>query len=108
MMSERNAMAVVTRWVLGHRKRVVVLWIALAVAGVAAVGPADRSFEQQFEIPGEEAFVANSEIVDTYGSGGDAAPLVPVVSLPAGTTVDSPGVGRQLEDAITRLQAAIP
>lgn len=100
-------MTTLTRWVLGHKAIVAMLWTALAVAGVAAMGPADRSFEQQFDVPGE-AFAANSEIVDRYGNGGDIAPLVPVVSLPAGTTVDSPGVQAELERALASMSAAIP
>jgi RND superfamily putative drug exporter len=101
-------MATLTRWVLGHKKLVTGLWVALAVAGVAAMGPADRSFEQQFNIPGKEAFVANSRIVETYGSGGDAAPLVPVVSLPEGKTVDSPDVRAELAAALQEIEAAVP
>ena len=99
-MPERNPMPTLTRWVLAHKKLVVALWVALAAAGVAAMGPADRSFEQQFNIPGKEAFVANSEIVETYGNGGDAAPLGPVVSLPPGRTVDSPGVRADLTKSL--------
>jgi RND superfamily putative drug exporter len=72
------------------------------------MGPADRSFKQQFNIPGKEAFVANSQIAETYGSGGDVAPLVPVVSLPAGTTVDSPGVRANLANAMSRIRNALP
>jgi RND superfamily putative drug exporter len=107
-MSERNAMATVTRWVLGHKRLVVGLWVALAVAGVAAMGPADNSFQQQFNVPGKQAFAANSQIAGTYGNGGDVAPLVPVVSLPEGKTVDSPGVRSQLANALAKVQAALP
>src|SRR5439155_7786089 len=107
-MSKRNPMATLTRWVLGHKKLVVALWAVLTVAGIAAIGPADRSFEQQFNLPGKEAFVANSRIAKAYGSGGDVAPLVPVVSLPAGKTVDSPGVRTDLAEALARIREAVP
>jgi putative drug exporter of the RND superfamily len=107
-MPKRNPMTTLTRRVLGHKKLVVGLWVALAIAGVAAMGPADRSFEQQFNLPGEEAFVANSKIVETYGNGGDAAPLVPVVTLPAGKTVDSPGVQADLAAGLQEIEAAVP
>jgi putative drug exporter of the RND superfamily len=107
-MSRRTPMTTLTRWVLGHKKLVVALWVALAVAGVAAMGPADRAFEQQFNLPGKEAFAANSRIAKTYGNGGDVAPLVPVVALPAGRTVDSPGVRSELADALARIQRAVP
>lgn len=107
-MSERSAMTTLTRWVLGHKKLVTLVWAVLTVAGFAAMGPADRAFQQQFEIPGKEAFAANAQIVETYGSGGDIAPLVPVVSLPAGKTVESPGVRAELRDALARIEAAVP
>jgi len=107
-MSKRSAMTTLTRWVLAHKKLVVAFWAVLAIAGVAAMGPADRAFEQQFNIPGTEAGIANGQIVKTYGNGGDSNPLVPVVSLPAGTTVDSPGVRAELSAAMARIQAAVP
>ena len=107
-MTRSNAMTALTRWVLGHKALVVAGWVALAVAGVAAMGPADRAFEQQFDIPGKEAFVANSRIVETYGNGGDVAPLVPVVSLARGKTVDSAGVQAELGTALARIEAAVP
>ena len=107
-MSKRNSMATLTRWVLSHKVVVVGLWVMLAVAGIAAMGPADKSFNNQFNIPGKEAFAANSQIVETYGNGGDVAPLVPVVSLPEGKTVDSPGVQAELKGALAKVEAAIP
>ena len=107
-MFERNAMATLTRWVLGHKKLVAGLWVILTLAGIAAIGPADKSFNQQFSIPGKEAFAANSQIAATYGSGGDVAPLVPVVSLPEGKTVDSPAVRAELKAALAKIEAALP
>jgi len=101
-------MATLTRWVLRHKKLVVGLWVLLVVAGIAAMGPANRSLNDQFSIPGKEAFAANSQIVRTYGNGGDIAPLVPVVALPKGRTVDSPGVQGELKGALARIQAALP
>src|SRR4051812_32868874 len=107
-MPERNPMITLTRWVLSHKPLVAAVWVALAVAGVAATGPADKAFEEQFNIPGKEAFAANSQIAAAYGNGGDVAPLVPVVTLPAGTTVDSPGVRADLEAALAKVKAALP
>ena len=107
-MSKRSYMKALTEWVLGHKKVVVAIWVALTVAGIAATGPADRAFEQQFNLPGTEAFAANSQIVKTYGNGGDIAPLVPVVSLSAGKTVDSPGVRLELGRAMAEIRTAIP
>jgi RND superfamily putative drug exporter len=107
-MSKRNSMATLTRWVLSHKKLVVGLWVALALAGIGAAGPADNAFNDQFTVPGQEAFAANSEIVKTYGNGGDVAPLVPVVSLPEGKTIDSAGVQADLARALAKIKTALP
>ncbi|MGI8967577.1 MAG: MMPL family transporter, partial [Chloroflexota bacterium] len=46
-------------------------------------------------------------IVHTYGND-NALPLLPVVTLPPGTTVDSPDVRSQLDTAFARLAKALP
>jgi len=107
-MTNRNAMAAMTRWVLQHRLLVAGVWIVLAIAGVAAMKPAGDALSTSFNIPGSEAFAANSRIAQIYGSGGDIAPIVPVVTLPRGTTVDSPGVAAQLQAAVAKVEAAVP
>ena len=82
-----------TRWVLAHKKLVAALWIVLAIADIAAMKPAGDALSRDFNIPGSEATTANSRIAQVYGNGGDVAPIsVSVVTLPKGTTVDSPGV----------------
>lgn len=107
-MPERNAMASLTRWVLAHKRLIVGLWLVVAIGGLAAMRPAGDALSQQFNLPGTEAFVANSRVAAVYGNGGDVAPLVPVVTLPKGTTVDSPGVARQLQAALDKVRAALP
>ncbi|MEY2432609.1 MAG: hypothetical protein QOC92_2334, partial [Acidimicrobiaceae bacterium] len=107
-MSKRNSMTTLTRWVLGHKKLVVGLWIVLAVAGFAATKPASDALSTTFNIPSSEAFAANSRIAAIYGNGGDIAPIVAVVTLPKGSTVDSPGVGRELSAALSKVTRALP
>ena len=107
-MSDRNAMATLTRWVLAHKLLVVGLWLVTAITGFAAIGPASDALSDRFELPGKEATIANRGLAATYGNGGDVAPLVPVVTLPQGTTVESPGVARQLEAALGKVESALP
>jgi len=107
-MSDRNAMTAMTRWVLSHKMLVAGLWIAVAIGGFAAMKPAGDALSTSFDIPGSEAFSANSHIEQTYGNGGDVAPIVPVVTLPRGTTVDSPGVAEELTAAVAKVKAAVP
>src|SRR3954447_9994438 len=104
----RLAMPALARWVLSHKKFVIGFWVAVTIAAFAAIGPAGKSLSQQFGVPGREGFETNRQIAAIYGSGGDVAPLVPVVRLPQGTTVDSPGVRQQFEVALARLKTALP
>jgi RND superfamily putative drug exporter len=98
----------VTRFVLDHKRLVVGFWLAVTVAAIAAMGPAGRSLSQQFDLPGREGFETNKELAATYGNGGDVAPIVPVVQLAGGKTVDSPGVRAQLDAALARIERALP
>src|SRR4051794_19834984 len=104
----RLAMPALARWVLSHKKFVIGFWVAVTIAAFAAIGPAGKSLSQQFGVPGREGFETNRQIAAIYGSGGDVAPLVPVVRLPQGTTVDSPGVRQQFEVALARVKTALP
>ena len=101
-------MTTLTRWVLRHKKLVTGLWVLVTVAAFASIKPASDALSQEFPVPGEEGFETNREIASIYGSGGNIAPLVPVVTLPEGTTVDSPGVAAELDAALAKVQAALP
>ena len=101
-------MTALTRFVLGHKRLVLGFWLAVTIAAFAAIGPAGRALSQQFSVPGREGFETNEELAAIYGNGGDVAPIVPVVALPAGTTVDSPGVREQLDAALAKVEAALP
>ncbi len=101
-------MAALTRWVLDHKRLVTGVWVVITIAAFASIQPASDSLSQEFTVPGREGFETNREIAARYGSGGDVAPIVGVVSLPAGTTVDSPGVGAEFDAALTKVQATLP
>ena len=101
-------MARLTRFVLDHKRLVLAFWLAVTIAAFAAIGPAGGALSQQFSVPGREGFEANKELAAIYGNGGDVAPLVPVVQLPVGKSVDSPGIRKQLDAAISRVESALP
>ena len=101
-------MTAVTRFVLAHKRIVVAFWLVVTIAAFAAIGPANDSLSQQFSAPGLEAYETNQKLAEVYGNGGDIAPIVPVVKLPAGQTVDSPGITRQLDAALAKVKAALP
>jgi RND superfamily putative drug exporter len=98
-----------TRWVLAHKRTVVVFWVLLTIVGIAAAGPASDALSQKFSVPGKEGYETNVEIAKRYANtGGDTAPFLPVVTLPAGKTVDSPGVRADLRAVEARLERALP
>jgi putative drug exporter of the RND superfamily len=102
-------MSSLTRWVLAHKRTVAVLWLVLTIAGVAAAGPASDALEPEFSVPNKEGWETGVAIQERYGgTGGDTSPLLPVVSLPKGKSVDSPTVKRDLAEIDARLEGALP
>jgi RND superfamily putative drug exporter len=94
-----------TRFLLRHKLAVVAAWLVVLVAGVAAAGVVPGRLSQEFSFPGEEGYEANVAILEAYGNGGPGNPLVPVVALPEGATVDSPGIREALDGAFDGIAA---
>jgi putative drug exporter of the RND superfamily len=102
-------MSSITRWVLAHKRLVAVFWIAVTLIGIGSASSATKALKQKFSVPGKEGWITNTQIAkDFRGTGGNSAPLVPVVTLPAGKTVDSPGVKGQLAAIDQKLTKVLP
>lgn len=102
-------MTAVTRWVLAHKRLVTLFWVVLTLVGMASAGSATKALKQKFLVPGKEGWETNSQIArDFRGTGGNAAPLLTVVTLPPGASVDSPQVKHALLGVERRLLAALP
>jgi putative drug exporter of the RND superfamily len=98
-----------TRWVLAHKRTVVSVWVVLAVAGIAVAGPATDALKPGYSVPDKEGWQTNEAITARYGgTGGVTAPLIPVVTLPAGKTVAATGVRAELALIDHRLRQALP
>ncbi|MCZ2824260.1 MULTISPECIES: MMPL family transporter [unclassified Modestobacter] len=84
---EGDEMGRLADWVLGHRRIVVLTWLALAVVGgVLAPTTIDRlGFD--FSTPGQPAYEANQAIVEQFGTGGGVDPLAVTVALPEGSSI---------------------
>ena len=94
------SMTSLTRWVLAHKRIVVGFWLVLTLVGIVSAGPATKALKQKFTVPGRDGYETNVQIAKRYsGTGGEHAPLLPVVTLPAGKTVDSPGVRPSLRQS---------
>src|SRR4051812_1042454 len=106
---KRPVMTSLTRWILAHRRLVVGFWVVLTLVGIGTAGAATKAMNQKFSVPGREGWDTNQDIAHLYhGTGGNGAPLVPVVTLPAGKTVTDPGVRQDLEGVETHLAKTLP
>ena len=101
-------MARVARWSIAHRWLVIAGWVLLVVIGGLAAARSGSRLSFAFDLPGQPAYQTNTAIARTFGSGGSEPPLVAVVRLPRGVTVQSPGVRGQLERAFGKAAAALP
>ncbi len=102
-------MAPITRWVLAHKRIVTAFWIVLTLVGIASAGKATQAMDQKFSVPGKEGWETNVKIAQVFhGTGGDNAPVVPVVTVPDGQSVSSPAVRSQLRALDRRLEQTLP
>jgi putative drug exporter of the RND superfamily len=102
-------MARLTRWVLAHKRFVALFWVLLTLVGMGSAGSATKALKQKFSVPGKEGWVTNQQIArDFHGTGGNSAPLLPVVTLPAGESLGSPTVRTELRAVEARLAHALP
>jgi RND superfamily putative drug exporter len=102
-------MASLTRWVLAHKRAVVIFWLVVTLVGMASAGSATKALKQKFSVPGKEGWVTNQQIQHHFnGTGGNGAPLLAVVTLPAGTSVSSPAVEHGLRGVESRLRRLLP
>ncbi|MET7297456.1 MMPL family transporter [Embleya sp. NPDC005575] len=93
-----------TRWVLGHRRLVTLVWLVLAAAGVATVGGTVDRLSQGSELPGRPGQQANDLIVERFGgTGGRNAPLLLELTVPDGRRADAPDVSAQFDAVVRRV-----
>ncbi|MBA2277367.1 MAG: MMPL family transporter [Chloroflexia bacterium] len=102
------SIASISRFVLSHKWFVVAFWVVVTVISAASVSSATGALSMGFDLPGRESTRANQLIAERYGTGGVAAPLVAVVTLPDGTTVDSPGVTEEIGRAFGAVSERVP
>ncbi len=101
-------MTAIARWVLAHKKLVSAFWIIITLIGFGTVSKAIGAFSNEFSVPGREGFQTNLAIQQVFHQGGNRAPIVPVVTLPAGQSVSSPAVRRDLTTVAGKLARALP
>ena len=77
-------------WVLGHRLVVVLVWVALTIAGALTVGQATSRMTYAYTTPGQVGYEANLHLTQRFGIDGTFEPTLAVLHLPAGETMHTP------------------
>ncbi len=88
------------RAVLRHRLVIAIVWGVLLVAGGAAAGPAAGRLTFDFSLPGQPGYETEQQLVAQFGTS-SADTFVPVVTVPAGSTV------AQRQDDVAAVFAAV-
>jgi len=101
-------MGAFTRWILAHKLIVAGSWLIIFVVGALSTSSATNALSFKFDLPGQEGYLANLSILRAYGTDPTNPPFVPVVTLPAGVTVQSPAVRAQLGRVFGKITARIP
>jgi RND superfamily putative drug exporter len=106
-MNREAPMPALTRFVLRHKALVVLLWLAVAVAGVLTVGGTTHRMTNNFSMPGQ-AFTVDNQIAREYGNGGSQPPYVPVLTVAPGERVTDPGVAAETGRVFAAVREAVP
>jgi RND superfamily putative drug exporter len=93
--------------VLRHKLLVTLLWVLLAAAGGVATVQLDEHLTGQLDQPGQPGFETNQAIVDTYRTGGEREPYLPVITLPAGARITDPATKSALDKAFTAVERSV-
>ncbi len=65
---------------LRHRKRVMVGWLLVAVAGMVATSTVNDRLTVDFSLPGQPGTETAAQITEAYGNGGSTVPLLVTVT----------------------------
>ncbi len=75
--------------VLRHRALVALAWVVLTVVGGVMVGKANSGLSHQEATPGLAGYDANQAMIGRLGIDGNEQPVIAVMRLPAGQTMQS-------------------
>jgi len=87
-----------------HRLAVVLVWLAVLVAGVVGAGTLGGETTSSFSIPGQESTVALEKINEEFGAGAGGTTAQVVVQAPDGQTLTGASNAAALEELVATLQ----
>lgn len=91
--------------VLNHARTVVIVALALMMAGAGCVLLLVPQMSERNEYPGLPAYEANAAIDRHLGTGGYERPIIPVIVLPEGTDARAPDVVADLSAGFAAIES---
>jgi RND superfamily putative drug exporter len=101
-----GAIVRLARWVLAHRRLVIVLWAIAFLAGGMGASNVSKRLSFNFALPGQPGYETAKQIAHIYGNGGESPSSVVVVTVPAGHTVQAEQA--QIAAAFDRARTTVP
>jgi RND superfamily putative drug exporter len=104
-VADTSAIARLARFVLAHRRLVLLVWVLLLPAGIYGASEVSERLSVDFSLPGQPGYETANKLKHLYGNG-DSDPSVVLVTLPA-----DQGVARdqtEIANAFDRARAADP
>jgi RND superfamily putative drug exporter len=104
-IDERAGIARLARFVLAHRRLVMVAWLVVFLAAAASASHVSKRLSSDFSLPGQPGYETSLAITRLYGNGGLEPPSLVVLTVPAGRTVL--GERGQIVAAVARMRASV-
>ncbi|HEX4755427.1 MAG TPA: MMPL family transporter [Candidatus Dormibacteraeota bacterium] len=92
------------RFVLRHRRLVILSWVVVFIAGIAGVSTSVSRLSTSFSLPGQPGYETANRVLRTYGTAADVAPYLLTLRVPAGQRIDA----AQADTAFAAVQQAVP
>jgi RND superfamily putative drug exporter len=86
----------ITDFVLTHKLIVLVVWLALAGAGIATISTTTSRLTESFALPGQPGYQTNEKIDALFHGGGAQEVTIATVTVPAGTDVTDPTTAKSV------------
>jgi putative drug exporter of the RND superfamily len=96
------------RFILQHKLLVVLTWIVLSAVSIATIGKMGPRLDYTYTTPGQPGFEANLKITERFGLDPAFESMLPVLTLPAGITMDTAEGQRMAADTFAAVRKAGP
>ena len=86
----RGPVARLTALVLAHKRLVALAWLLIGVVGALVTNSATSHLTYTYTTPGRPGYEANQHMISRFGIDGNVEPVLAVLHLPPGVTMNTP------------------